>query len=104
MTLIWAGVEIFCDFNTSVINHQIIISSWGWYRFLATYFAKTNKEFIEEAELYKESNTVLKKIGKAGILLVKQQGEFKELHVNEVWYDCYKNDVEFKFDSNKKQF
>ncbi len=99
VTLIWDGVEIFCDFDTGGTRHNIIISPWGWFTFFSTYFLQKKNEVTEATTFKKETNLSLQKFESLGILLTKYPKQLTGLHVNEAWYTAYSKGLQFTFDN-----
>jgi hypothetical protein len=102
ITLNWEGVEIFCDFDTSTAKHQIIISSWGWYKFLSTYLSKHEKNFNEPLDFYEECKMMLKTFTRRGIILSLNPQALTSPHVNARWYECYRGNSAFIFDNENE--
>ena len=91
-TLKWGEIEINYDIDASSV-HGITISCYPIGRFIQT--ASQFKDSPYAHYTYDEMNPVFESLEKKGILMTRKPSDLGSFHINEVWYESYKDGKAF---------
>lgn len=91
-TLNWGGSEIKYDIDATSV-HDILVSGYSIGKFIQTTPQFRNLMYANYS--FDEMQPVLEELEKRGVLMTRRQSDLGAFHINEVWYESYRDGKEF---------